>query len=55
MTEKFALCAKEYNLLVVFKCRGHNKAMNDCLHQFTGDEQFQLYREKRAKEVLEAL
>lgn len=55
ITSSFAACAQEQGMLVVFKCRAQNKAMNDCLHQFTGDEKFQEYREKRSKDVLETL
>ncbi|TYZ62439.1 hypothetical protein PybrP1_008681 [[Pythium] brassicae (nom. inval.)] len=55
VTASFAACAQEQGLLVVFKCRALNKAMNDCLHQFTSDEQFQAYRDKRSKDVLETL
>jgi hypothetical protein len=29
--------------------------MNECLHQYTNDEQFQLYKEKREQDMLETL
>lgn len=48
---KFAECAKEQGLMVVFRCRQHNREMNDCLHQYTNDEQFKLYCEKRRAEM----
>lgn len=41
--------------MVVFKCRDQNKAMNECLHQYTNPEQFQLYREKREAEIAATL
>ncbi|TMW56918.1 hypothetical protein Poli38472_002843 [Pythium oligandrum] len=50
-TEKFAVCARESGLMVIFRCREQNKAMNDCLHQYTNDEQFRVYKEKREKEI----
>lgn len=52
VSEKFAECAKANGFKVVFKCRDHNKALNECLHQFTNDEQFEIYRKKREKEML---
>ncbi|POM71809.1 Alpha-N-acetylglucosaminidase (NAGLU) [Phytophthora palmivora] len=51
VAEKFAECAKANGLMVVFKCRDHNKALNACLHQYTNDEQFEIYRQKREKEI----
>lgn len=37
--------------MVAFRCREHNHAMNECLHQYTNEEQFAIYREKREKEI----
>lgn len=52
VSEQFAECAKANGFMVVFKCRDHNKALNACLHQFTNDEQFEIYRKQREKEML---
>ncbi|ETI47379.1 hypothetical protein F441_08371 [Phytophthora nicotianae CJ01A1] len=52
VSEKFAECAKANGLMVAFKCRDHNKALNACLHQYTNDEQFEIYRKRREKEML---
>ncbi|KAK1938044.1 COX assembly mitochondrial [Phytophthora citrophthora] len=53
VAEKFAECAKANGLMVVFKCRDHNKAFNACLHQYTNDEQFEIYRQRREKEMMD--
>lgn len=53
ISEKFAECAKANGLMVVFKCRDHNKALNACLHQYTNDEQFEIYRQTREKNMAE--
>ncbi|KAJ0407348.1 hypothetical protein P43SY_004776 [Pythium insidiosum] len=55
VTEQFASCAREQGLMVVFRCREQNKAMNDCLHQYTNPEQFAAYKEKREQEMAQAL
>jgi hypothetical protein len=52
VSEKFAECAKANGLMVVFRCRDHNKAFNACLHQYTNDESFEQYRQKREQELL---
>lgn len=54
ITAQFAECAKASGYMVAFKCREHNKAMNACLHQYTNEEQFAIYRAKREQEVAEA-
>lgn len=55
MTAKFGQCARDNGLMVVIKCRAHNKAMNDCLHQYTNPEQFELYRLKREQDMLDSM
>lgn len=55
VTAKFGQCARENGLMVVIKCRDHNKAMNDCLHQYTNPEQFELYRLKREQDMLDSM
>ncbi|RLN62765.1 hypothetical protein BBJ29_006165 [Phytophthora kernoviae] len=52
ISSKFAECAKANGLMVAFKCRQHNKDLNACLHQYTSAEQFDIYRQKREKEML---
>ncbi len=52
--EEFVKCSKESGLLVVFKCRDHNKAMNECLNSYNTKEKFEEYKKKREAEVLEA-
>lgn len=49
----FSLCAQEQNLMVVFKCREQNRAMNACLAQYTNDQAFEDYKLQRSKELLE--
>ena len=51
VAEKFAECAQANGLMVVFKCQDHNKALNACLHQYTNNEQFEIYRQKREKSM----
>ncbi|KAL4086654.1 hypothetical protein PRIC1_013716 [Phytophthora ramorum] len=53
VSEKFAECAKANGLMVVFKCRENNRELNACLHQYTNAEQFEIYRQRREKEMLE--
>ncbi|DAZ95528.1 TPA: hypothetical protein N0F65_005220 [Lagenidium giganteum] len=55
VTEKFAQCAKDEGLMVVFRCRELNADMNNCLREYTNNEQFQIYREKREKEMLQSM
>jgi hypothetical protein len=51
ITAQFAECARANGYLVAFRCREQNHAMNECLHQYTNEEQFTVYREKREKEI----
>jgi hypothetical protein len=51
ITAQFAECARANGYLVAFRCREQNHAMNECLHQYTNEEQFAVYREKREKEI----
>ena len=51
ITEAFVNCSKEYGLLVVWKCRGLNKQLNDCLHEYTNDEAFQAFKKGREENI----
>ncbi|TPX34643.1 hypothetical protein SmJEL517_g02662 [Synchytrium microbalum] len=42
----FAECSKHGTVRVFFACQATNKAMNDCLRQFTTDETLDKLREK---------
>ena len=46
----FADCAKANNLFVVVACRKQNKAMNDCLRQYTNDEAFEQWKKDTGRE-----
>ena len=48
----FAECANTNGLMVVFRCREHNDAMNNCLHQYTNEAAFDAFRRAKAKEGL---
>jgi Cytochrome c oxidase biogenesis protein Cmc1 like len=47
----FAECARAKGLMVVFSCRGQNKAMNACLNQYTNEQSFQQYKQTREEEL----
>lgn len=53
ITEKFAICAKEQGLLVVFRCRQQNRDMNECLAQYTNEAQFNAYRAQKERDILQ--
>ena len=46
----FADCAKANNLFVVVACRKQNKAMNDCLRQYTNDEAFEQWKKDTGRD-----
>ena len=54
----FAACAKEQGMLVVFRCREQNKALQSCLAQYTNEEKqkewLQMTEIERAGKELEA-
>ena len=47
----FAECAKEQSMMVVFNCRQHNRAMNECLSQYSTEQAFEAYKAKRFAEL----
>ncbi|GBG28091.1 COX assembly mitochondrial protein-like [Hondaea fermentalgiana] len=51
-TEAFVECAREHNLMVIFKCRHLNKAMNECVSQYTSTEQWEEYRQMKIDQYL---
>ena len=54
VVESFVRCSKEQGLMVVFRCRDHNRAMNACLVQHTAD--FEAYRDaKKAAWIAEGV
>jgi COX assembly protein 1 len=46
----FAKCAEVNGLMVVFRCREHNNAMNNCLHQYTNEAAFDAFRRAKINE-----
>ena len=48
----FVECSKDNGLLVVFNCRAHNAAMNDCLTSYKNADQFAKYKALREEELL---
>ncbi|CEO97300.1 COX assembly mitochondrial protein [Plasmodiophora brassicae] len=44
----FATCAAERSISVVWACRQLNKDMNECLHQYTTDEELEKWKEQYA-------
>jgi hypothetical protein len=48
---EFAECSKANGLMVVFRCRDHLKAMNDCMAVHNGEEAWQKYKEEHKKEL----
>ena len=52
----YAKCAKEEGFMVVFRCREHQTAANECVKQFSSDAQYADYkREKTALWVKQGL
>ena len=47
----FAECAKEQSMMVVFNCREHNRAMNQCLSAYSTEEAFAAYKARRFDEL----
>ena len=47
--KEFADCAKANILFVVVACRKQNKAMNDCLSQYTSDEAFEKWKKETGR------
>mmetsp|Transcript_6734 Transcript_6734/g.19867 ORF Transcript_6734/g.19867 Transcript_6734/m.19867 type:complete len:97 (+) Transcript_6734:262-552(+) len=47
----FSACARRENLMVVFNCRAENRAMNECLHQYTNETAFETYKLERSAEL----
>ncbi|CAI5725519.1 unnamed protein product [Hyaloperonospora brassicae] len=53
VAEQFAECSKANGLMMVFRCRDHNRALNACLKQYTNDEEFEKYRQQRERSMAE--
>ncbi|CAN0061988.1 unnamed protein product [Ascophyllum nodosum] len=51
---KFAACAKEKGMWVVFSCREQSRLMNECLHQHTNKGSFEQYKLDREMELYRA-
>lgn len=52
LLKAFSDCAQEQGLLVVLRCRQQNRAMNECLHQYTNEKAFEDYKRQRSSAVL---
>ncbi|CAN0128640.1 unnamed protein product [Ectocarpus sp. 12 AP-2014] len=48
---KFAACARDKGMLVVFSCREQNALMNSCLNEHTNEESFERYKFEREIEL----
>ncbi|CAM9659581.1 unnamed protein product [Pylaiella littoralis] len=48
---KFAACAREKGMMVVFSCREQNAMMNACLNQHTNADSFEQYKFEREVEL----
>lgn len=46
----FAACAKEAGFMVTFRCRDKLNMANECLHQYTTDEQYAEFRRQKIDE-----
>jgi hypothetical protein len=40
----FAVCAKQAGFMVTFRCRDAMNIANECLHQYTTDEQYAAFK-----------
>ena len=47
----FAVCAEEQGLMVVFNCRHHSKALNECMAIHNSNEAFEKYKEEHKEEL----
>ncbi|TPX38475.1 hypothetical protein SeMB42_g06720 [Synchytrium endobioticum] len=52
---EFAECSKHGTIRVFFACRDANKAMNQCLRQYTTDGELDRLREKALEEKIQRL
>jgi len=43
----FAKCAKDAGFMVTFRCREELRIANECLHQYTTDEQYAEFRKEK--------
>lgn len=43
----FAQCAKDAGFMVTFRCRDALHTANECLHQFTTEENYAAYRKEK--------
>lgn len=48
---RFALCAEEQGLMVVFNCRHHSKALNECMAVHNSPEAFEKYMVEHKEEL----
>ena len=47
----FAVCAEEQGLMVVFNCRHHSKALNECMAIHNSNDAFEKYKEEHKVEL----
>eukprot|EP00455_Lapot_gusevi_P049667 TRINITY_DN7084_c0_g1_i1.p1 TRINITY_DN7084_c0_g1~~TRINITY_DN7084_c0_g1_i1.p1 ORF type:complete len:137 (-),score=28.73 TRINITY_DN7084_c0_g1_i1:174-527(-) len=60
LAQAFAECSRGRGLSLLFMCRDHSKAYNDCVKQYSGEEALARYRAqqseiRRKKEELQQL
>jgi hypothetical protein len=48
----FGTCAEENGLLVVFKCQGKLKEMNECLNIYNSNAEFEKYKAKHRPDLM---
>ena len=47
----FAECASEEGILVVFRCREFQSAINECLSVYASNERWELYKKENAEDL----
>ena len=45
--QAFSDCAKDAGFMVTFRCRESMKVANECLHQYTTDEQYAAFKKEK--------
>jgi len=50
--QDYVNCARDNGLMVVFKCRQHNKDMNACVAEYTTEDLWETYRQQKIDQYL---
>ena len=51
--EDFVNCSRREGLLVVIRCRKENRKQNECVKQYTTEENWQEYRQRKVQEYID--